>query len=354
MRPDLRIAFFHHTPFPGADMFNVLPWRAEIIRSLLSCDHVGFHIPRYASNFVSVARSLFDVDVVKEVKAPADLTPEHGMALAERAQPTVIRHEDRDIHVGAFPVGVDADYIERIAARDETTAKRREVREAVGDGRLIVSVSRTDYTKGNIEQLQAFERLLERRPDLRGDVRLLHVSVSANRNMTAYEEVQNEIEQIAGRINGRFGTFEWQPVALIGRAIPFKDLIGYYQAADVAWITPLRDGLNLVAKEFIIAQQAMDGAGVLLLSEFAGAAVELHGALLTNPYDVEGMATHLQQALSLPLEERRIRLKRLAAITEHYDVDAWSREFLTALEAAGPAVPAPDGLDPRSVRVRVA
>ena len=341
MRPDVRIAFFHHTPFPAADMFNVLPWRGEIIRSLLDCDHVGFHIPRYAANFVSVARSLFDVDVEEEVVAPSDLTPEHGMALAERRQPTVIRHDGRRIAVGAFPVGVDADYIDRIAAKPETEAKRAEVREAIGDGRLIVSVSRTDYTKGNIEQLLAFERLLERRPELKGDVRLLHVSVSANRNMTAYEEVQSEIEQIAGRINGRFGAFEWQPVALIGRAIPFEDLIGYYQAADVAWITPLADGMNLVAMEFCAART--DGDGVLVLSEFAGAAVLLSDALVTNPFSNRAMDSAIDQALEMDESERRARMAALRDKVARYDIRAWAAAQQAAFKAIasdGPAIAA--------------
>ena len=341
LRPDVKISFFHHTPFPSADMFNVLPWRGEIVRSLLACDHVGFHIPRYAANFVSVARSLYDVDVVGEIDAPADFTPEHGMALAERKQPVAIRHEGREIAVGAFPVGVDADYVGSIAAREETAAKRAEVREAVGeDGRLIVSVSRTDYTKGNIEQLQAFERLLERRPDLRGSVRLLHVSVSANRNMTAYEEVQSEIEQIAGRINGRFGDFGWQPVALIGRAIPFEELIGYYQAADVAWITPLADGLNLVAKEFCAARS--DGDGVLVLSEFAGAAVLLSDAVTCNPFSHRSMDYAIDQALDMAPAERRDRMAALRDKVSRYDIRAWADAQETAFAAMrgkGPAAP---------------
>ena len=145
--------------------------------------------------------------------------------------------------------------------------------EELGDTQLILSVGRTDYTKGGIEQLASFERLLEANPGLLGKVRLMHVSVAANRNMTAYENIQNEIEQTAGRINGRFGTLDWQPITLISRAIPFVELVSYYRAADVAWITPLADGMNLVCKEFVASR--VDGDGVLVLSEFAGAAVEL-------------------------------------------------------------------------------
>ncbi len=340
LRSDLRIAFFHHTPFPSADMFNVLPWRAEIVSSLLACDHVGFHIPRYASNFVSVARSLFDVEGVQGRRAPEDFTPEHGMALAERLQPTRIRHEGREVAIGAFPVGVDVDYIEGVLSRDETAEKRAAIREEIGDGRLIVSVSRTDYTKGNIEQLLTFERLLERRPELRGVVRLLHVSVSANRNMTAYEEVQNEIEQIAGRINSRFGSFEWQPVALIGQAIPFKDLVAYYQAAEIAWITPLADGLNLVASEFCAARA--DGDGVLVLSEFAGAAVLLSDAVITNPFSHRAMDSAIDQALDMAEPERRDRMAALRAKVRRYDIRAWAEAQQEAFSAIA-RIDAPSG-----------
>ncbi|MBY8976800.1 glucosylglycerol-phosphate synthase [Rhodobacteraceae bacterium NNCM2] len=323
IRPDVRISFFHHTPFPSADMFNVLPWRREIVESLLACDVVGFHIPRYAANFVSVVRSLFDVDVASRVKVPDDLAPE-GTALSERTVPTAIKYEDRLIQIGAFPVGVDVAFIEEIAKSPETAAKVEEIRSELGDAKLIVSVSRTDYTKGNVEQLLAYERLLETRPDLHGKVRLLHVSVQANRNMTAYEEVQNEIEQLSGRINGLYGTFEWQPLALISTAIPFSELVAYYRAADVAWITPLADGLNLVAKEFVSSRT--DGDGVLVLSEFAGVAVELAASVLTNPFSNNSMDAAIGQALSMTEEERRARMTDLRDKVRKHDILAWADE----------------------------
>lgn len=335
LRPDVRIAFFHHTPFPSADMFNVLPWRRHIIESLLSCDVVGFHIPRYASNFVSTARSLFHIEVTGEIDAPADMTPEGGMALAERTKPTSIRWNGRDISIGAFPVGVDVGYVDSIARSDETIAARGVLREEIGDSRLIVSVGRTDYTKGNVEQLQAYERLLERRPDMHGNVRLLHVSVAANRNMVAYEQVQGEIEQIAGRINSRFGSFGWQPVALLGRAIPFRELIAYYQAADVAWITPLADGLNLVAQEFCAAR--VDGDGVLVLSEFAGAAVLLSDSVIVNPFSHKSMDAAIDQALEMPEDERRRRMASLRDKVARYDIRAWAAEQQRLFDGVKPA-----------------
>jgi glucosylglycerol-phosphate synthase len=241
IRPDLRIAFTHHTPFPSADMFNVLPWRKQIVESLLACDDVGFHIPRYAANFVSVVRSLFDVEVSPPVRVPGKWFTE-GTALTERVLRETITHEGHETGVSVCPLGVAVDFIETRARSPETEARVKEIWQDLGPAKLILSVGRTDYTKGGAQQLQSFERVLEANPDLRGRVRLMHVSVSANRNMSSYEDIQTEIEQIAGRINGRFGTLEWQPVALISRAIPFDELVSYYRAADVPGSRPWQTG----------------------------------------------------------------------------------------------------------------
>ena len=321
LRPDLRIAFFHHTPFPSADMFNVLPWRAEIVQSLLACDDVGFHIPRYAANFVSVARSLFDVDAVERVSVPDKWIAE-GTALIERTMPVSITYEGRKVNISVTPVGVDVGYIEEQAATETAAAKTQSIREELGDAKLILSVGRTDYTKGGIDQLSSFERVLEANPELIGTARLMHVSVSANRNMTIYQEIQSEIEEAAGRINGRFGTLNWQPITLISRAIPFVDLVSYYRAADVAWITPLADGMNLVCKEFIAAR--MDGDGVLVLSEFAGAAVELSGSILANPFSNRSMDSAILEALRMDEDDRRGRMARLRKAVHGNTVRDWT------------------------------
>ncbi|MCU4651703.1 glucosylglycerol-phosphate synthase [Roseibacterium sp. SDUM158016] len=321
LRPDVRIAFFHHTPFPSADTFNVLPWRKEIVQSLLACDDVGFHVPRYAANFVSVARSLFDVGGVERVAVPDKWIAE-GTALTERAMPQALSYGGRRVNISVTPVGVDVDFIERQAEAPEAAQKARDIREDLGDARLILSVGRTDYTKGGIEQLSSFERVLEANPELIGKVRLMHVSVSANRNMTAYESIQNEIEQTAGRINGRFGTLDWQPITLISRAIPFTELVSLYRAADVAWITPLADGMNLVCKEFVAAR--VDGDGVLVLSEFAGAAVELGGAVLTNPFSNRSMDSSILSALRMETSERRGRMARLRKAVHANSVRCWT------------------------------
>ncbi|WP_416915666.1 MAG: glucosylglycerol-phosphate synthase [Roseicyclus sp.] len=320
IRPDLRIAFTHHTPFPSADMFNVLPWRKQIVESLLACDDVGFHIPRYAANFVSVVRSLFDVEVSPPIRVPDKWFTE-GTALTERVMRETITHEGHETGVSICPLGVATEFIETRARRPETEARVKEIWQDLGPAKLILSVGRTDYTKGGAQQLQSFERVLEANPDLRGRVRLMHVSVSANRNMSSYEDIQTEIEQIAGRINGRFGTLEWQPVALISRAIPFDELVSYYRAADVAWITPLADGMNLVCKEFVASR--VDGEGVLVLSEFAGAAVELSDALIVNPFSNRAMDRGILQALEMDGMERRHRMERLRKAVAENDLSHW-------------------------------
>jgi len=328
LRPDVKITFFHHTPFPGADIFNVLPWREEILKSLLACDVVGFHIPRYVNNFVSAARSLLETSVVQREKVREGMSS-RATALSEQTVPTMLEFEGRTIALQASPVGVDVDYIAAIADKPETAARAADIRVELGDAKLLLSVGRTDYTKGGIEQLESYERLIEGNPELRGTVRLMHVSVPANRNMTVYENIQNDLEQIAGRINGRFGRLDWQPVTLISRPLPFESLVAYYQAADIAWITPLADGMNLVAKEFCAAR--VDGDGVLVLSEFAGAAVQLDSAILTNPFSNKSMDHAVLQALSMGEDERRHRMSTLRELVGSQDVRFWAEDQMKAL-----------------------
>jgi glucosylglycerol-phosphate synthase len=327
LRPDVRISFFHHTPFPGADIFNVLPWRKEILESLLCCDVIGFHIPRYVNNFVSAARSLLEVETTARKKVGPDMYVQTS-ALSEQSVVTEVMYENRTVHLQASPVGVDVAYIEEVAGREETKEKLAEIQSELNGSQLILSVGRTDYTKGGIEQLECYGRLLQARPDLRGKVRLMHVSVAANRNMTVYEEIQRDLESLAGRINGQYGTLEWQPIALISRAVPFTSLVAYYLAADVAWITPLADGMNLVCKEFCATRTDEDG--VLVLSEFAGAAVELPATVPTNPFSHKSMDSAIQFALDMPKAERRNRMIANRKMVQKQDIRFWSDDQMRA------------------------
>jgi len=325
MRPDLRLAFFHHTPFPDPSIFNILPWREEIVESLLSCDLIGFHIPRYAVSFVATARSLKEVEILEEVAVEDSLTP-RGAALSAPVTPTRISYQGREIGIDAFPVGTNVPYISELCSSAITREREASIRKDLDGCRFIISVGRTDYTKGTRDMLLTFERLLERRPELIGKIRLMVTSVSANPGMEVYRNVQREIEQIAGRINGRFGSLSGQPLLLLTKAIPFEELVAHYRCADICWITPLRDGLNLVAKEYVAAREGMGGA--LVLSEFTGAAVELSSAIMTNPYSTRAMDAAIDRALDMPIEEQKQRMQAMQRVVEKYDSNHWAKHII--------------------------
>ena len=333
LRPDLRIAFFHHTAFPSSDVFNIVPWRRDIIGSLLQCDYVGFHIPRYVENFVDAVRSFAPVDVLGTAPcAPRFLT--YGCALGVDRSTTAIEAGGRRIGLGAHPVGTDVALITSLVATPPVARQAEAIRAYLGGATGIVSIERLDYVKGTLEKLQAFERLLERHPEHIGKATLLNIITPAAPGMEIYESLRVEVDRTVGRINGRFSTLDWVPVRYFYRSLPFAEVVAHYAACDVAWITPLRDGLNLVAKEFVAAKQAAGKSGVLILSEFAGAAVELHGALLTNPYDANAMTAALHQALTMGEDERAYRTARMAMITTEHDVVRWGEDFLEAVEAS--------------------
>ncbi|MDE2130062.1 MAG: glucosylglycerol-phosphate synthase [Betaproteobacteria bacterium] len=330
LRPDVRIAFFHHTPFPPPDVFNVLPWRDEILDSLLACDLVGFHIPRYARNFAALAQSLRTVDDIVERDVPAELRGGRT-ALAEPRTPVCIRLRGHSVHIDATPIGTHAELIRATVQRPENLARAAQIRAELGADKLIVSVGRVDYAKGTREQLAAFERLLKRRPEWLGRVKLLLTAVAPAEGMTAYRATQTTIEQLVGRINGHFGTLSWQPIVFSTTSMPFTETLCHYRAADIAWITPLRDGLNLVAKEFVAAH--VNDSGVLVLSEFAGAAVELADAVLVNPNSISQMDAAIDRALDMPIDEQRQRMQRLDAVVCQRDIGHWTRHMLAAFDA---------------------
>ena len=331
LRPDLTISFFHHTYFPSADVFNVLPWRREIIGSLLQCDHIGFHIPRQAENFVDVARGVTPLDVTEKINcAPRFLT--YGCAVGLDEMSVEITVNDRTIGLGAHPVGLDLNRVKNALADENIMQLARNVRQDLGDVRLILSVERLDFTKGIIEKLEAFARMLDDHPELKTKVTLMMVCVPAAQGMTIYEELLSQIEQTVGRINGQFSELGWTPVQFFFRALPFEELVAYYTVADVMWITPLRDGLNLVAKEYVATQGLTDGSGVLVLSEFAGAAAELRGAVLANPHHPQELADTCHYALTMSKSEAKNRLSEAFEIVSRYDIRYWGQAFIDAVE----------------------
>jgi glucosylglycerol-phosphate synthase len=337
LRPDLRLAFFHHTAFPSADIFGLLPWRRQILDSLLACDYIGFHVPRYVENFVDVVASDRPVKVIARVQVEPRFTA-YGCALGVASMATGIEANGRSVGLGAHPVGVDVARIRAEVAAPEVVARVAELRRRFAGRTAILSVERLDYVKGQLQKLRAFERLLDRHPELRGTIVFINVVTPPAAGMTIHDTLGEQLDLAVGRINERFGTMDWSPVEYFKCMLPFADIVAHYAACDIAWITPLRDGLNLVAKEYIAVRSACarGGDGVLVLSEFAGAAVELRGALLTNPYDEAGMVDTLISALTLAPAERRECMASLVRTVEQHDVHRWGEQFLAAAGGGPP------------------
>jgi trehalose 6-phosphate synthase/phosphatase len=319
--PEARIGFFLHIPFPTEELFRTLPERDRLLQGMLGADLVGFHTPAYLRHFA------------------ASLTQILGLTVEiDRVQLA-----DREVRLGVFPMGIDAQTFSTLAQDPKVQAEAKALR---GDGsvRLIVGVDRLDYTKGIPRRLLSFERMLQTHPDLRERVRLVQVAVPSRTGVEAYQEFRAQVDGVVGRINGDFGTPRWVPVHYIFRSLSESELVALYRAADVMLVTPLRDGMNLVAKEFVASRT--DGDGVLVLSEFAGASWELPEAVQVNPYDVDGTAEACYRALMMRPEERRNRLGPLRARVEAYDVHRWAATFLEQLEttsarpAASPRSPA--------------
>ncbi|WP_299405225.1 glucosylglycerol-phosphate synthase [Acaryochloris sp. IP29b_bin.148] len=330
LKPNAKIAFFHHTPFPSVDVFNILPWREEIVDSLLCCDIVGFHIPRYSENFVNVARSLRPVEVVEEGPIPEHITPV-GTALAEPMMTTYLRYKGQLVNIDAFPVGTNPKHILSVLSQPSAQKRMAEIKEELGDRKLIIAAGRVDYVKGNREKLQAFGRLLERRPDLHGKINFVMTCVTPATGMRVYKKAQSEIEQQVGKINGRFAQLGWTPILLYTQPLSLEELLSYYRVADICWTTPLRDGLNLVAKEYIIAKDKQPG--VLVLSEFVGAAVELPEAILTNPYSRDRMDDSIDKALAMPAAESQKAMAKMYDTVTTYDVEYWANHLLQKFKA---------------------
>ena len=334
IRPDLRLAFFHHTPFPASDIFNVIPWSGEIIASLLKCDYVGFHVPRYSENFVDAARSHFALTVKR--RRCDDRFIASGNALSVDEVTHEVECQGRVVRLGVHPVGLDFERIQRSLAAPGVRRTIERLREELAGKKVVVCAERLDYMKGPLQKLKAFERFLSLYPAWREKITFIDICTPPAEGMTIYDDVRSEVERAVGRINGRFATATWTPLAFMFRHVSFAELAAYLAVADVAWITPLRDGLNLVAKEYVAVHRELERAGVLIISEFAGSSVELLGALPTNPYDVAEMANTLQQALTMDPTETRDRMRRLGRVVKDYDVEYWARDFIDC--AAGGVV----------------
>jgi trehalose 6-phosphate synthase/phosphatase len=308
--PDAAIGFFLHIPFPASEVFRTLPQRRLLLEGLLGADLVGFHTATYMYDFTTaVTRTL-------------------GVA----SEGKVLSWRGREVQTDVFPMGVDAASFAEVATRAEVVRQVRIYRDGNPPGRIVLGIDRLDYTKGIPRRLLAFNRLLERHPELHGAVRLVQVAVPSRENVGAYVDFRRETDELIGRINGTFGTPEWTPVHWITRSMDREEIVALYRAADVMLVTPIRDGMNLVAKEFVASR--FDEDGVLVLSEFAGAAAELAEAVHVNPFDIDGMADAYARALSMPEDERRSRMRGMRRRVFVNDVDRWSRRFLATLAIA--------------------
>lgn len=308
--PQARIGFFLHTPFPSSEVFRLLPWRQEILRGLLGADLVGFHTRAYVRHF---ANSLVQIE---GLEADVDRVPV----------------DDREVHLGAFPMGIDVAAFETLAKDRRVAEEVATIRRQAAGRRILLGVDRLDYTKGIPRRLLALGALFEKQPALADQVRFVQVAVPTREKVESYKAFRQEVEQLVGRLNGTYGTVDSVPVHYLHRSITRRQLVALYQAADVMLVTPLRDGLNLVAKEFVACRIDEDGA--LVLSELAGAATELGEAIVVNPYDINGLAGAITYALSMSAGERRTRMRALRRHVRSHDVHRWARTFVERLARA--------------------
>jgi trehalose 6-phosphate synthase/phosphatase len=304
--PEARIGFFLHIPFPNPEIYFALSTRAWLVEGMMGADLVGFHTRRYQGHFRAALRRLFGL----EMDASG-----------------FVAWGSRRVRLGVFPIGVDAAGLATRAASPEVEAEARGLRKP--GQRLIVGIDRLDYSKGIARRFLALERLFVMHPEWREQVGFVQIAVPSRDRVAAYRQFRRELESLVGRINGRIGTATWTPIHYLYRGVPTDTVLALCRAADVLLVTPLRDGMNLVAKEF--AASRIDEDGVLILSEFAGAADELSEALIVNPYDVDGTAEAIHRALTMDAAERARRMRALRAQVTANDVHRWVSSFLATL-----------------------
>lgn len=315
LRPDLRIGYFHHIPFPPLEIFAQLPWRRQVVEGLLGADLVGFQRAGDAANFVRVVRRLTDLTTRGQVITLA----RHGRV-------------ERHVRAAAFPISIDSGAFDELARTHEVQARAKEIRRELGDPKtLLLGVDRLDYTKGIRHRLKAYGELLADGRLSAADTTLVQVASPSRENVDAYAQLRDDVELLVGRINGDFGQVGHTPVHYLHQSYGMDEMAALYLAADVMLVTALRDGMNLVAKEYVAARS--DDRGALVLSEFTGAADELTGAVLVNPHDIDGMKDAITYAVHLDPRESRKRMRRLRRRVLGHDVAAWSREFVAALTA---------------------
>ncbi len=309
-RPDLRIGFFLHTPFPSYEVFRCHPKRQELLEGLLGADLIGFHTFGYLRHFRSA--------VLRLTGRESDIY--------------TIRHDETETHIGVFPIGINWTGFEQALGSDDFQATRERFVNDFKDKRIVLSVERLDYTKGIPKKLEAIEKYLESNPDRRDNVVFILIAVPSREDVGEYAQLKENIELAVSRINGQYATISNIPVHFINRGVKFDELCALYAMADVAMVTPLIDGMNLVAKEYIACQE--NHGGVLILSEFAGAAQELFNAVMVNPYDVDGMAWAVGEALDMDDALKRRQMEPMRRLVVEKDSKWWAKRFIQSLVSA--------------------
>jgi trehalose 6-phosphate synthase len=305
-RPNATIGQFWHIPWPAMEVFRVLPWSRELLRGMLGCDLIGFHVEEYVDNFIESAAVLLDAEV----------------------DGNVIRYDGHETRAEAHPIGIDVERFKRMAHDDAIRTKAQEFRERMGTDHIVIGIDRLDYTKGIHSRMLAFEQFLEENPAYHGNVSFFQIATPSRSKLESYKQIRREVDEVVGRINGRFARESWVPVNYRYRTYTQYELCAFYRAADAALITPLRDGMNVVTQEFITASQT----GVLILSELTGAAYLLPEAVQVNPYDQNGLARSIKRALEMPADEKTERLDGLKQTIERLDVHRWADAFLDSLQ----------------------
>ncbi len=301
------IGFFLHIPFPSFELFRLLPWRREILRHMLACDLIGFHTYEYVHHFLNSVRRILGYE-----HTFGQITVGSHLAAAD-----------------VFPMGIDFNRYSTAVNNEEVQKEIERIRGEVGAKKIILSIDRLDYTKGLIHRLEAFDAFLERYPSYREKVTLVIVTAPSRTGVRDYHILKTQLDELVGRINGKYGVIGWVPVWYLYRAIPFKTLIALYNLADIALVTPLRDGMNLISKEYIAAKS--DGKGVLILSEMAGAARELGEAIIVNPNNKTAIVEAIREAIEMPEEEQISSASAMRERIRRYDVIKWATEFVGKL-----------------------
>ena len=308
--PDVSIGFFLHIPFPSSEVFRLLPWRDEILHGLMGSDLIGFHTYDYVLHFNSSVRRL----------------------LGYESFMGSIKTEMRKVKVDAFPISINYDMFIKESSRPEVEEEMRKIRERVGQRRIIMSIDRLDYTKGIPNRLRAYMRFLEKYPEYAEKVTLIMVASPSRIHVDTYKELKREVERLVGELNGKYTSMGWVPVWYIFQSIPYTQLLALYRIADIALITPLRDGMNIIAKEYLACRY--DSTGVLILSELAGASKELGEGLMVNPNNIEEIADSINTALRMDRMKQIQGNSLMRERIRNYDVNRWARDFMQGLEKA--------------------